>query len=155
MTSINEVTLCGHIGRVDVKQTGGGTTVHTISLATQRSRKNQQTGEWESEAEWHRITIWGIHERLAPAIQKGAKILVKGRLQTRSWDDQNGQKRYMTEVVVSNSGLMLCSAATKPGERSYAGQGTADAPQNHTAATPPDRSRFPGADADADADIPF
>ena len=159
MQTLNEVTLAGHIGRVDNKQIGGGdTTITNLSIATQRGRKNPQTGEWTNETDWHRVTVWGISPKLLPLIEKGAKVLVKGRLQTRSWDGPDGAKRYATEVVVNSAGLMLLSAATQKGQNSYAGQGTAQhapAQAQHTPANPPGRNQFPGAGAEEDDPIPF
>ena len=109
MTSINEVELAGHIGRDPDVRTVGDSTVHNFSIATQRNHKDRN-GDWQTSTDWHKVTVWGISQKLAPAIRKGAKILVKGRLQTRSWDDQNGSKRSVTEVICNASGLMILGA---------------------------------------------
>ena len=133
MTSINEVCLAGHIGRVDVRAVGD-TTLHNVNLATQRNRKDS-AGQWQSETDWHRVTVWSVHEKVAPLLAVGAKILVKGRLQTRSWDDQHGQKRYATEVVVNNAGLMILAPPKASGAPASA--------QSQPPAQPPQQPQQP------------
>jgi single-strand DNA-binding protein len=70
-------------------------------LATNRRWKDQQTGEWKEETEWHRIVLWR-QENLANYLTKGKQVYVEGRLQTRSYDDKDGKKVYTTEVVVDD-----------------------------------------------------
>ena len=110
MTSINRTVLAGHIGRADTNMTQSGQKVTKLSIATNRSRKDAN-GSWITESDWHNVVVWGIHDNLLPLIVKGAKVYVEGRLQTRSWDDQSGQKRYATEVICNSSGLMFLREA--------------------------------------------
>lgn len=106
--SVNKVILLGHLGKdAETKYTPSGTAVSNFTLATNRRWKDQQTGEWKEETEWHRCVLWRS-ENLTNYLQKGKQVYVEGRLQTRSWDDKDGQKRYTTEVVVED--LILLSS---------------------------------------------
>ena len=90
--------LIGHLGKdAETRFTPSGTAVTNFSLATNRRYKNQQTGEWQEETDWHDIVLWKA-EALSNYLQKGKQVYVEGRLQTRSWEDQSGNKRYRTEV---------------------------------------------------------
>ena len=97
--SVNKVILLGHLGKdAETKFTPSGVAVSNFTLATNRRWKDQQTGEWKEETEWHRCVLWRS-ENLSNYLLKGKQIYIEGRLQTRSWDDKDGQKRYTTEVV--------------------------------------------------------
>lgn len=98
--SVNKVILLGNLGKdAETKFTPSGTSVSNFTLATNRRWKDQQTGEWKEETEWHRCVLWRSENR-ANYLIKGTNVFIEGRLQTRSWDDKDGQKRYMTEIVV-------------------------------------------------------
>src|SRR5690349_20907082 len=97
--SVNKVILLGHLGRdAETKYTPSGTAVSTFTLATNRRWKDQQTGDFKEETDWHRIVLWRS-ENLANYLLKGKSVYVEGRLQTRNWEDKEGQKRSTTEVV--------------------------------------------------------
>ena len=98
--SLNKVMLIGNMGAdPEIKYSPSGTAIANLRLATNENRKNSE-GEWEEKTEWHRVVIFGKQaEFCKDYLRKGSKIYVEGRLQTRSWDDQNGQKHYMTEIV--------------------------------------------------------
>src|SRR5512141_435034 len=97
--SVNKVILLGHLGRdAETKFTPSGTSVSNFTLATNRRVKDQQTGEWRDETDWHRCTLWRS-ENISNYLLKGKQVYIEGRLQTRSYDDKDGQKRYATEVV--------------------------------------------------------
>jgi single-strand DNA-binding protein len=97
--SVNKVILIGHLGRdAETKFTPSGVAVTKFSVATNRRWKDQQTGEWKEETDWANVVLWR-QENLANYLTKGKQIYVEGRLQTRSWDDKDGKKQYMTEVV--------------------------------------------------------
>jgi single-strand DNA-binding protein len=105
--SVNKVILLGHLGKdAETKYTASGTAVSNFTLATNRRWKDQQTGEWKEETEWHRIVLWRSENR-ANYLLKGTPVYIEGRLQTRSWEDKDGQKRYTTEVVCED--LILLS----------------------------------------------
>ena len=97
--SVNKVILLGHLGKdAETKFTPSGVARSTFTIATNRRWKDQQTGEWKEETDWHNVVLWRS-ENLANYLQKGKQVYVEGRLQTRSWEDKDGQKRYMTEIV--------------------------------------------------------
>jgi single-strand DNA-binding protein len=97
--SVNKVILIGHLGKdAETKFTPAGVAVTKFSVATNRRWKDQQTGEWKEETDWANVVLWR-QENLANYLTKGKQVYVEGRLQTRSWDDKDGKKQYMTEVV--------------------------------------------------------
>ncbi len=119
--SVNKVILLGHLGKdAETKYTPSGTAVSNFTLATNRRWKDQQTGEWKEETEWHRCVLWRSENR-ANYLLKGTPVFIEGRLQTRSWEDKDGQKRYTTEIVVED--LILLSAR---GSEATAGGGEFD-----------------------------
>ncbi|MCK9600275.1 MAG: single-stranded DNA-binding protein [Sphaerochaeta sp.] len=100
MRGDNLVILLGNIGQdPDIKYTPNGTVIARLSLATTRGRKNRD-GEWEDETTWHRVLFYGkLAETVQKYVKKGDPLYVKGRLDNRSWDDDKGQKHYITEVI--------------------------------------------------------
>lgn len=98
--SVNKVVLIGNLGAdPDVRFTASGAQVAHFNLATSESWQDKN-GERQERTEWHRIVVWRrLAEIAAQYIKKGNKVYVEGKLQTRSWDDANGQKRYTTEIV--------------------------------------------------------
>ena len=106
--SVNKVILMGNLGKdAETKFTPSGTAVSNFTLATNRRWKDQQSGEWKEETEWHRCVLWRSENR-ANYLTKGTPVYIEGRLQTRSWEDKDGQKRYTTEVVCED--LILLSS---------------------------------------------
>jgi len=106
--SVNKVILLGNLGKdAETKFTPSGTAVSNFTLATNRRWKDQQTGEWKEETEWHRCVLWRSENR-SNYLTKGTPVYIEGRLQTRSWEDKEGQKRYTTEVVCEE--LILLSS---------------------------------------------
>ena len=100
--SVNKVILLGHLGRdAETKFTPSGVPRSNFTIATSRRWKDQQTGEWKEETDWHNVVLWRS-ENVAPHLTKGKQVYVEGRIQTRSWEDKDGNKRYMTEVVADN-----------------------------------------------------
>lgn len=97
--SVNKVILVGNLGRdAELRYTHGGQAVATLNLAT-TERYNDKQGQRQEKTEWHRIVLWGkTAESLNEYLTKGKQIYVEGRLQTRSWDDKDGIKRYTTEI---------------------------------------------------------
>jgi len=98
---LNKVLLLGRLGRdPEMKYTPNGTAVVNFSMATSESWKDKNTGEKNERTEWHRITAWRrLAEICGEYLKKGSQVLIEGKLQTRSWEDQEGNTRYMTEVV--------------------------------------------------------
>src|SRR5687768_2344684 len=99
MGSVNKVILVGNLGRdAELRYTPGGAAVATINLATTEVW-NDKAGQKQEKTEWHRVVLWGkTAESLNEYLTKGKQIYVEGRLQTRQWDDKDGNKRYTTEI---------------------------------------------------------
>ena len=116
MSGINKVILVGRLGAdPEKKQTQTGQTVTRLNLATSESWVNRE-GERQEKTEWHRIVIWGkLAETCAQHLSKGRQVYIEGRLQTRSWETEKGEKRFSTEVV-ANQVLFLAAGAPKTTE---------------------------------------
>jgi single-strand DNA-binding protein len=99
MGSVNKVILVGNLGRdAELRYTPGGAPVATLNLATTEVW-NDKGGQRQEKTEWHRVVLWGkTAESLNEYLVKGKQIYVEGRLQTRQWDDKDGNKRYTTEI---------------------------------------------------------
>ena len=101
---LNRVSLIGNLGAdPEVRNTQSGQKIVTMSIATSERWKDQRSGETRERTEWHRIVIFneGLGEVAEKFLRKGAKVLVEGKLSTRKWQDQQGQDRYSTEIVLS------------------------------------------------------
>lgn len=100
MAGINKVILIGNLGRdPEMRYTQGGTPVCQLSLATTRSYTNK-SNERVEETEWHRVTVWSKQAEFCNQyLSKGRQVYVEGRLQTRSYEDKDGIKRYSTDIV--------------------------------------------------------
>ena len=100
MGSVNKVILVGNLGRdAELRYTPGGAAVATLNLATTEVWNDKTSGQKQEKTEWHRIVLWGKSaESLSEYLTKGKQIYVEGRLQTRQWDDKDGNKRYTTEI---------------------------------------------------------
>ena len=105
--TVNKVILVGNIGQdPELKYTASGAPVLTLSVATTTSYKAQD-GNTVENTEWSKCVIWRkLAEIIAQYAKKGSKIYIEGKLATRSWEDQNGVKRYTTEVQVENAQLL-------------------------------------------------
>ena len=99
--SLNKCMIIGNLGRdPEMRYTPSGQAVTQFSVATNRNFRKD--GEWESETEWFRVVVWAEQgERAAEYLRKGHKVYVEGRLQTRQWEDQSGNKRYTTELIAN------------------------------------------------------
>ena len=108
--SVNKVIIIGNLGRdPEVRSFQNGGKVCNFSLATSESWKDRNSGERQERTEWHNVAIFneglaGVAERF---LKKGSKVYLEGQLQTRKWQDQNGQDRYSTEVVLQGLGGVL------------------------------------------------
>lgn len=100
--SVNKVMLMGNLGQDPELRQAGETSVCNLRLATNERRK--VGGEWEDHVEWHSITVWGNSaEAICKHLKKGSGLFVEGRLQTRKWQDKDGNDRYTTEIVADNT----------------------------------------------------
>jgi single-strand DNA-binding protein len=139
--SVNKVILVGHLGKdAETKFTQGGTPITKFTIATGRRWKDQQSGEWKEETDWHNVVLWRA-ENLANYLLKGKQVYVEGRLQTRSYDDKEGKKQWFTEVVAEDVILLggrSGEAAAGMGEgavsmpRTAQRQAPASAPEGHS-----------------------
>ncbi len=145
MGSVNKVILVGNLGRdAELRYTPGGAAVATLNLATTEVWNDKQ-GQKQEKTEWHRIVLWGKQaESLQEYLVKGKQIYVEGRLQTRQWDDKDGNKRYTTEIKADRITLLGGGGG---GGRS----GAMDRGETHTAGTPDE----PPMEPITDDDIPF
>lgn len=101
--TLNKVHLIGRLGtNPEIRNTPSGVSVGNFTLATNRSYKGKD-GNWVEETDWHNIVVWAKNaENAKTYLQKGSKVYIEGRLQTRSWEDKDGKKQYMTEIVCDN-----------------------------------------------------
>ncbi len=153
--SINKVILVGNLGADPrVSNTQSGTKIVNLNLATSDRWKDKLSGEWKERTEWHRVVIFNpqLADTAERYLRKGSKVYIEGQLQTRKWEDSNGQERYTTEVVLQNfSGVMVMldgrgnDGAPAGGEDVFSGSASGwDSSQT-----------APAAGADLDDDIPF
>lgn len=158
---INKVILVGNLGQdPEVRYLPNGGAVTNISIATSETWKDKQTGEQKDKTEWHRVVIFGkLAEIAGEYLKKGSQVYIEGQLQTRKWQDQSGQDRYTTEVVVNIGGTLQIL-----GSRG----GNDDAPQQNWGQSTNNNSSAPSAKKapapqpvtneppmDFDDDIPF
>ena len=154
--SVNKVILIGNLGRdPEVRNMQDGSPVVNMSVATSETWRDRNSGERRERTEWHRVVIF--NERLAEVAQKylrkGSKVYLEGQLQTRKWQDQSGQEKYTTEVVLQRFRGELTMLDTRGGGGDFGGQddyGGAPAP---AAAGGGPASSAPA--ADLDDEIPF
>jgi single-strand DNA-binding protein len=114
MAGVNKVIIVGRLGKdPEVRTVGNGGTVAQLTVATSENWVDKE-GQKQERTEWHRVVAWGkLGEICGKHLSKGRQVYVEGRLQTRSWEDQQGQKKYSTEIVAST--VQFLGAA---GERS-------------------------------------
>ncbi len=105
--SVNKAIIVGNLGSdPEIRTTSGGSRVATLSVATNR-RWQGKSGEMQEDTQWHRVVVWNrLAEIVEQYVKKGDRVYVEGRIQYRQWEDQQGQKRYTTEIV-ANDLMML------------------------------------------------
>jgi single-strand DNA-binding protein len=151
---VNKVILIGNLGSdPEVKYTPNGAPVANFSLATSESW-NDKDGQRQERTEWHRLVLWRkLAEIAGQYLKKGARIYVEGKLQTRSWDDQSGQKRYMTEVVVND--MQMLDSRGEGGGSGGQDAGYSDRPAGGQNVGPAAQPEAPPPPAGDDDDLPF
>jgi len=151
MAGINKVILVGNLGaKPEVKYASNGNAISNLSVATSESWTDKSTGQKQERTEWHRVSLFGkLAEIAGQYLDKGSKVYVEGKLQTRKWQDNNGQDRYTTEIVVSgfNGTLQMLdrrddSSSNAPSEH------VAEKSQTESSITPVSKDEF-------EDDIPF
>lgn len=145
--SVNKAILVGNLGSdPEVRYTAGGNAVTTFNIATNERWTDKNTGEKQERTEWHRIVAWGrLAEICGEYLSKGRQVFIEGRIQTRSWEDRDGNKRYSTEIVASNM-VMLGGTSGRAAEDF----GDRDSYSDKGGSLPPDPKGPPD-----DDDIPF
>lgn len=143
MRSLNRVTLLGNVGNEpEIRRFDGGSMVATLSIATSKKYKNKQ-GETIEETEWHNLEAWNKSaEIIEKYVKKGSRLYVEGELKSRSWDGENGEKRYKTFINVRDFSLM---------DRPQS-QGQNQAPRQES---PAYAQPVPGSYEQEDDDLPF
>ena len=157
--SVNKVIVLGHLGRdAETTFTPSGVAVTKFSVATGRRWKDSQSNEWKEETDWHNIVLWRS-ENVANYLTKGKQVYVEGRLQTRSYEDRDGVKRYVTEIVADDvillGGQHGSGSQDQPASGKNNNSGLVSQPRGRAAA-----ASAPPADASSgqeitDNDIPF
>lgn len=153
VSSINKVILVGNLGAdPKVSNTANGTKIVNLNIATSDVWKDKTTGERKERTEWHRVVIFNtqladIAERY---LRKGSKVYLEGQLQTRKWEDNNGQERYTTEIVLQNySGNLVLLDGRGDGAPAGGNDVFSDSSSSGWDSTPAAPA------ADLDDDIPF
>jgi single-strand DNA-binding protein len=146
---VNKVILIGNLGQdPDVRYMPNGNAVANVSLATSESWKDKNTGETQEKTEWHRVVFFRrLAEIVGEYVKKGSKIYVEGRLQTRKWQDNNGQDRYTTEIVADQMQML----DSRGGSAAFDG----GRPSQQQSSSAPAPAPAPAADEGFDDDIPF
>lgn len=117
---VNKVILIGNLGQdPEVRYLPHGGAVTNITLATSESWRDKQSGEMKEKTEWHRVVVFGkLAEIAGEYLRKGSQVYIEGQLQTRKWQDQQGQERYSTEIVVNIGGSMQMLSGRSTGNDS-------------------------------------
>jgi single-strand DNA-binding protein len=115
---VNKVILVGNLGQdPEVRYMPNGGAVANITLATSESWRDKQTGEMKEQTEWHRVVLFGkLAEVAGEYLRKGSQVYIEGQLRTRKWQDQSGQERYTTEIVVNVGGTMQMLGGRQGGQ---------------------------------------
>jgi single-strand DNA-binding protein len=172
---VNKVILVGNLGGdPEIRYMPNGGAVANITIATSESWRDKATGEQREKTEWHRVALFGkLAEVAGEYLRKGSQVYIEGQLQTRKWQDQSGQDRYTTEIVVQgfNGVMQMLGGRAQGGAGPSAPNGNQNnwgAPQQTTAQSAPQPARQPAQSAptqqapqyneppmDFDDDIPF
>jgi single-strand DNA-binding protein len=151
--SVNKVILVGRLGKdPETRYTSSGQAVCNFSVATDETYKDR-AGERQKRTEWHKIVVWGKQAEIAQQyLRKGSLLYLEGRIQTRQWDDREGQKRYSTEIVATNFRMLggrSEGSAAAAGASSGGANMDSEAPSHSTM-----HDDMPAAEP-SDEDIPF
>ncbi|MCX6767024.1 MAG: single-stranded DNA-binding protein [Candidatus Moranbacteria bacterium] len=162
--SLNKVLLIGNLTRdPELRSTPSGQSVANFAIATNRVWKDPQSGEKKEAVEFHNIVVWRrLAEIAGQYLRKGSKIFLEGRLQTRSWQDQSGTKKYMTEIIAENMQMLdRKPQGGAPYQGPSAQSGPSMPPQSVSQPLPPQPEEIPTIQIDENQDevkiedIPF
>jgi single-strand DNA-binding protein len=134
MSGINKAILVGRLGNdPEVRYAPDGTAVANFSIATSEEWKDKDTGEKKERTEWHRITAWRkLGEICGEYLSKGRQVYIEGKIQTRSWEDKDGNTKYTTEIIASDVQFLGNREDTQP-----------DRPTGRSAPAPEDDDSIP------------
>ncbi|HHX8240129.1 single-stranded DNA-binding protein SSB1 [Klebsiella pneumoniae] len=162
---VNKVILVGTLGQdPEVRYMQGNKAVANLSLATNESWRDKQTGEMKEKTEWHRVVLFGkLAEVAGEYLKKGAQVYIEGQLRTRKWTDQTGVEKYTTEIVVGQNGSMQMLGGRQGGGAGAGGQQQSGWGQPQQPQQPQGGQQFSGGGPaqhseppmDFDDDIPF
>ena len=166
--SVNKVILIGNLGKdPEIRRTQDGRPIANLNVATSETWRDKNTGERKERTEWHRVVIFneGLSKIAEQYLKKGSKVYLEGQLQTRKWQDQSGQDKYTTEVVLQGFNCALTMLDRAGGGSGGGGGefGSDDRGSDFGAPGPVARERQPalagagagGKRGDMDDDIPF
>lgn len=156
MASRNKVELIGRLGQdPEVRTTTNGTKVASLSVATSERWRDKTTGEQREATEWHRVVLWDKLAELAEQyLFKGSEVLLVGKLQTRKWQDQSGQERYTTEVVLQGPRAEMQFLSKQANDNQHGG-GHQQRQQYSGGGQPQRQANNPPPSDDFDQEIPF
>jgi single-strand DNA-binding protein len=157
--SVNKVILVGNLGKdPEIRRTQDGRPIANLSVATSESWRDKATGERKEKTEWHRVVIFneGLCRVAEQYLKKGAKVYLEGQLQTRKWQDKDGQDKYSTEVVLQgfNSQLTMLDKSSSSGDMGGGGS-SEDFGSPGPTARKPAMAAAGGRRDDMDDEIPF
>lgn len=150
---VNKAIIVGNLGNdPDMRYTAGGAAVANISVATAESWRDKESGEQQERTEWHRVVAFGrLAEIIGEYLRKGSQVYIEGRIQTRKWQDKDGQDRWSTEIVANELQMLGGkSGASANYESAPQSQPQQSAPAPQAASSP-----APAPADDFDDDIPF
>ena len=150
--SVNKVILLGNIGKnPDIKSTQNGSKLASFSIATSKRWKDKQTQEYKDKTEWHKVVVFGegLVDIVDKYVKKGSKIYIEGELQTRKWQDQTGNDRYTTEIVLQGFNSTLTLLDNKGNSTSVSEKSEENIVANNTPESQNEK------DSSIDDDIPF
>lgn len=153
---INKVILVGNLGKdPEVRYMPSGSAVTNVTIATSDQWRDKQSGEMQERTEWHQVVFFNrLAEIAGEYLKKGSKVYVEGRLQTRKWQDKNGQDRYTTEIVANE--MQMLDSPRSGGAGNYGGGAPSRPQQQERAPQYEDRNDAqPAPPDDFDDDIPF
>lgn len=158
--SFNKVLLIGNVGKEpEIRHLESGTSVASFTLAT-TERFKDKSGAVQDQTEWHNIVCWrNLAELTEKYINKGSQIFIEGKIRTRSWTDQSGQKRYTTEIIADNirllgkRGDMASAAPSYGGSSNGSASGTSSNPYQGSSYSAMGQANIP--EEDGADDLPF
>ncbi len=154
MAGVNKVIIIGNLGAdPEIKYTQSNVPVANFRVATTESWKDRNSGEWQEKTEWHRIVAWRhLAERAERFLRKGKQVYIEGRIETRNWEDQSGQKHWMTEIIAQQMQLL---GRRDENEQQAASGGSETTPAASGGNFDPAPLEGGAASRDEDDDLPF